>query len=496
MRRVRWREARRFVLLLAASVASVATVAVGATTAAASSSTWTSQRIARVEGNVTWTVAMTTHAAHVTSTFGLASSASDATSSLAVGVRVDAQGVVELWTGTHFVVGRRVTVSPQRRYLVDVIVDVINHRDSVYLTPSSGFTVRLAVNLPFGSAARSTTALRDVLVDAPSGGVTLSGGVFTPSASSSWPNATNTGYDNAPGYPGTLSIYDGPANGSALTSNTTYRFLEFPAGITVPATVHNVTFVGCDFRSSGTWNNVVTYGDNVSFNYVTTEPATVHMAPVTNAQGYQYPILQNGGSGLTVDHGDFWGYGNAIQFGTSNAAAPLVVENSWFHNLRDPNGGVGGPDHQDGVLENYGHQSYVTLSHNAIIAVGNTNAVALQGSVYDHLTITGNYLSGFGYTVNIGGAGASVTNLTFSNNTFGTDVAPVYGPLYGWTPGITSNVWSCNRIDVVPGTSWTSEPEWTPVASDNGKFWLPTVPWVDPASATDYLGHTSCPSVP
>ena len=106
------------------------------------------------------------------------------------------------------------------------------------------------------------------------------------------------------------------------------------------------------------------------------------------------------------------------------------------------------------MLENWGGQSYITIRHNTIMAVGNPNAVALQGPSYSHLSITDNYLSGFGYTVNIGRArGPACVTLDFYHNTFGTEIAPVYGPLYGWSPGIGSNHWSCNRLSVVAGTT-------------------------------------------
>ena len=71
---------------------------------------------------------------------------------------------------------------------------------------------------------------------------------------------------------------------------------------------------------------------------MTTEPALVSSPPVTYAQGYQYPILQNGGS-RHIDHSNFWGYGNAIQLGTSNRAAPFVVTSRRSATYRDPNDG-------------------------------------------------------------------------------------------------------------------------------------------------------------
>lgn len=310
---------------------------------------------------------------------------------------------------------------------------------------------------------------------------------------SPWPNNTNTGYQNAPGYPGSLTVFSG-----TIKSNTTYRFYRFPTGITIPAGVSNVTFIGCDFQSSYTWNNVVTYGNNISFDYDTFEPSAVSVPPVTWDQGYQYPILQNGGSGLSVNHSNMWGFGNAIQFGISNQSAPVSISNSWFHDLRDPvnPSDPTHPDHQDGILF-YTHDSsyipsYIRVDHNSISALGNTNAVAFQGTTLEHVTVTNNYLSGFGYTVFLGSS--QNTNVTFSGNVLGTDFPSVYGPLYGIPPTGNGNVWKCNTIRFVPGTTWaTNNNNWKPLASDDGKYWIPTAAYVNPVSSTDYLGNTSCP---
>ena len=296
-----------------------------------------------------------------------------------------------------------------------------------------------------------------------------------------WPNASNTGYKNAPGYPGSLATFSG-----SVQSNTTYSFKYFPGGLDIPPGVNNVTFIGCRFTSNSTDNaNVTIIGDNITFNYSTFEPKPEKDSapPVTFSNGYQYAINQaerNGvhGGKITVDHSDFWGWGNGIQFYWSSQSKPLIVKNSWFHDAREDGEISMGRtiDHTDAILSNDGsNQSYIVIDHNTIVSLGNTNGLALQydGHSYDHVTVTNNYFSGFSYTVNIGGDG-HLTNSIFTDNTFGTDLRPVYGPLYGW--GGSNNTWRRNKWHIAPGTTWSA-------ASNDGKFWTP-----NGISSTDYGG--------
>ena len=111
----------------------------------------------------------------------------------------------------------------------------------------------------------------------------------------------------------------------------------------------------------------------------------------------------------------------------------------------------------------------MTFDHNTIVGGGNTQALALQGNVaYDHVTITNNYFSGYGYTLDFGGHTAS-TNMVFTGNVWDTDIEPAYGPVYASASFTTSglgNVWQGNKLQVVPGTSWMS-------AANNGLYWWP-----------------------
>lgn len=293
-----------------------------------------------------------------------------------------------------------------------------------------------------------------------------------PPTPSGWPDASTTGYQYAPGYPGHLSSCS-----TNIQSNTTYQFCDFSGGLYIGSSSNhpvNVSFIGCRFASNATVDaNVAIYGDNISFDYVTFEPSAKSAPPVTFNQGYQYGIDQRYAGKVTINHANFWGWGNGIQIGSSNQAKPFSVSNSYFHDARDD----GGQDHTDAILENYGGLSYMVFDHNTIVSIGNTNGLALQAgnhTNYDHLTVTNNYFSGFAYTVNIGGGGY-LANSSFTDNTFGTDIKPTWGPLYGW--GGTNNLWRRNKWKIAPGTTWSPP-------SNDGKYWWPD----GTLSTSDYTG--------
>lgn len=160
--------------------------------------------------------------------------------------------------------------------------------------------------------------------------------------SGAWPNASNTGYKNAPGYPGSLTRFTG-----TLESNHTYRFMRFTDELfvgTSDVTLHNVTFYGCLFESNNIVDTTVAvYSENVVFDYSTFAPSKAAAPPVAYTKGYQYAIDLRRDAQLTVDHSDIWGFGNAIQIGFSSRAKPFVVRNTWFHDARSD----GGVDHTD-----------------------------------------------------------------------------------------------------------------------------------------------------
>jgi hypothetical protein len=282
-----------------------------------------------------------------------------------------------------------------------------------------------------------------------------------------FPGATNTGYANAPGYPGSLTPFTG-----TVTSGQTYRFLRFPPGFEVGA-VSDVTFYGCRFDGDDAQafaNVVVAGGDNITFDYSSFVPRVLTAPPVGHTQSSQFGLWQHptDRGRITVDHSDFWGFGNGIQFfPTGRADKPFTVRNSWFHDARAD----GGEDHTDAILDGDDEGGHIVIEHNTIVSRGNTNGLALQEHTLHDVTVTGNYFSGFGYTVAVGVG--TRRNIRFTGNTFGTDLRPDWGPLYGWSDG-DGNLWRENRWHVAPGG-------YSDNTSDDGKFWTP-----DGISSTDW----------
>jgi hypothetical protein len=290
---------------------------------------------------------------------------------------------------------------------------------------------------------------------------------------SEFPGPTNTGYKNAPGYPGSLK-----ACSSAIQSNTTYSFCDFGA-VDVGSKanpVSNVTFYGCRFKDVAVNEALVkVYGDNLTFDYSSFEPA-VAAPPTPFNKSYQYGISANGSyytfaQKFTVTNSDFWGFGNAIDTHGSTQDKPHVFRNNYIHDAADDGGGI---YHTDGIGDESGSGSgsYIVLDHNTLVSNGNTNGIAFQEGKYDHVTITNNLISGWGYAVALW---APAPYTTFTGNTFSTQLKPVWGPLYPqsfWSS--TGSVWKNNKWLVPSGAAYGN-------ASDNGKYWTPNGP-----SATDY----------
>jgi hypothetical protein len=296
------------------------------------------------------------------------------------------------------------------------------------------------------------------------------------------PDSTNTGYLNAPGYSGSLA--SGPGT---VVSNTTYSHMEFSGGTfigSLSTPVSNVTFYGCRFVATGEVNTAL-FGDNITFEYCSFEPADASAAPVTYAQGYQYGIVASGSYNsfvekLTVLNCDMWGLANGIDVFGSTQAKPHVFRNNWIHDPRDD----GGVDHTDGLGNQSGGGSshYVVIDNNVIEAVGNTNAIAFQGGTYNNMTITNNLFGGYGYTLSVYD---TAPNLAFTDNVFSTRYQNSFGPLReDWT-AYSGLVWQRNRWHVPSGAAWG-----TP--ANDGKFWMPVAGASSDDSTfvsdTDYAG--------
>jgi hypothetical protein len=328
----------------------------------------------------------------------------------------------------------------------------------------------------------------------------------SPPPGAGWPDSTNTGYKAAPGYPGKLTPYDG----TPLQSGQTYRFVEFPPQFQI---VHltDVTFYGCRFTgvpvTSGPDANVHLFGgDNLLFDYSSFEPLNLTMPPVGHTQSAQFGLREypdDVPGRVTVDHSDFWGFGNAIGFAGDGSHStqdkPFTVRNSWIHDaradgtFRQSDGSIGcsdpiGCDHTDGILNNVNNPSsgnWIYIQHNTIVSAGNTNGIALQDTQGDaHVWITGNYLSGWGIPIQAGGP--SNVDVHVTDNVLGSDLQWIWRPVYGWWGG-NGNEWARNRIHFVPGSHTFMDGGNSVrliVAGDDGRFWLPD----GTISSTDFAG--------
>jgi hypothetical protein len=359
--------------------------------------------------------------------------------------------------------------------------------------PATTYAYTVAERDAAGSVSRQSRAATVTTPDATATVKPTASSSPMPGAPSSFPGATNTGYRNSPGYPGHLTN----CGDIKIQSDRTYKYCNFSDGISVGDSRHhpfNVTFIGCRFAANyADIANVWDYGDRIVFDYDTFEPNTVPVAsepidpdarPIAHDSSYQFAILKPDAGTLSVDHSDIWGFANGIQFGSSSQSQPVNISNSWIHNPRDP-GGTSGGDHTDGIQDWSGGTSYMVFNHNTIVGDGTTNALALQGKVkYDHVTITNNFFSGYGYMV-MSGSDMLDTNMTFTGNIWGTELKPTWGPLYGDVMYATSglhSIWADNRIYVQPGTAW--------MAKDNsGLYWWPSDS--NPSNARQVVGHKS-----
>lgn len=304
---------------------------------------------------------------------------------------------------------------------------------------------------------------------------------------SGWPDGTNTGYQHAPGYPGSLTAW----GGGAIQSNTTYSFIDFPGGADVGLTgtpVTNVKFIGCRFHGTGPGGAMVMLrGNDLTFEYCTIEPDVTPVQYVTYAQSYQYGLCGGGSYNtsvgkLTVKYCNIWGYGNAIDVTpTTDPAKPQVYQHNYIHHAADINNDV---YHHDGIgaTGNNVSGSYVTIDHNTIESEGNTNAIAYQAvGPWTYFTVTNNLIGGFNRAVSF--RGPNNHHITFTDNTFSTKVYNRLSPLDGdnwWLT--TGSSWKRNKWKVPAGAAWGN-----PI--HDGWFWIPA--GADHQGSTDDTQYVS-----
>jgi hypothetical protein len=351
------------------------------------------------------------------------------------------------------------------------------------LSKAAGFFA--AAETESGTKSTNAVAVTDATA---SGGQAVK---FTsPAAPTGWPDATNTGYLNAPGYPGSLHTCSG-----TIQSNTTYQYCDF-SQIKVgdeTTSVSNVSFYGCRFKVTAPGEALVrVYGNNITFDYSTFQP-DVSAPPVSYDQSYQYAIIADGGysthvGALTVDHSNFWGFHDAIPLAGASGDPLRIIKNSWFHDTA----ATGGIAHVDGIgdLDMHGAWGNVTIDHNRLDHQANSSVISFQYGPYNNIRVTNNYIAGGGgYAVEIGGTGTQ-TNITFTDNTYATQRVG-YGPLYptNFWSSANGNQWRRNKWLVPAGAAWGNP-------AHSGWFWMPVSQDASSAgtnddafvSQTDYSG--------
>jgi hypothetical protein len=302
----------------------------------------------------------------------------------------------------------------------------------------------------------------------------------TPALSAyNWPSPSNTGYEHAPGYPGFLTPHDG----SNIVAGKRYDFIDFD-GATI--NVAGAKFLGCRFTSNWVdgWNVRLAQPIGTTWmRFCTIEPSAVAAPPnkawpsagsgqnvyggavdaymIGHTQGYQYGIYQVGNSGLLIEDSDIWGFGNAIVlFGS----AQKTIRRCWIHDAAHE--GPGAAYHQDGPghLDGSGC-SNVLIEDCTIASLGNTNGIAFQAGTYSNIVVRRNFLSGFGYCIDMCHGTVANENLVFEDNLIATDIGWSWGPLYTdfsanfRKPGSS---WKRNRLRVKIGT--------VPAPQSNGKY--------------------------
>ncbi|HSX35204.1 MAG TPA: DUF4082 domain-containing protein, partial [Candidatus Saccharimonadales bacterium] len=166
----------------------------------------------------------------------------------------------------------------------------------------------------------------------------------TPPNTSGFPGGSTTGYKSAPGYPGSLTPFTGK-----LESGKTYRYMSFDSGFGVE-NVNDVTFYGCLFKGNDSaFANVIMRGsNNITFDYASFVPDPARYAappasgqiPYNGSSQFGLWLYPDGAGKIMVDHSDFWGFGNGIQFFSStDPNKTFTVRNSWFHDARDDGNG-------------------------------------------------------------------------------------------------------------------------------------------------------------
>ncbi|WP_214318112.1 hypothetical protein [Nonomuraea sediminis] len=322
-----------------------------------------------------------------------------------------------------------------------------------------------------------------------------------------WPDFSNTGYASTPAnagglglgaYPGRLTNY---ASNMSASKPLTLRFpnnsvISFKRFLALKTVIYgdNLTFVGCAFEGTDPNDNLVQiYSDhNVKFLYSTFKPNSYSRPPGNNGsvssshskpgtpfnKSWQLATTMKEAV-VVMDHNDIWGNAG-MEMVTGFPGRPSTWTNNYIHDMADTSHDV---YHHDGIgPQSEGNGGPMIIRHNTLASLGNTNALALQGSgVYDHISFTDNYVSGWGYALSFGVAN-NATNITVTDNVFSAELKQLYGFLYGnvWGGSARGSTWRRNRIQARAGDDNRAFS-----TADNGKYLWPTG---GKSHTTDYKG--------
>ena len=292
--------------------------------------------------------------------------------------------------------------------------------------------------------------------------------------------------------PGDLSTL---SSGASPSSPNVYTSLDFNSG-TAGAFINlqNIRFVGCRFQSNSTGQSNLgatlqtsSGAANITWSYCSFTPlASFYSSPpgsiwpaagagantttqsngvncVNGSDGMQFGLNLTAGGPFTIDHCDFWGFGNGGPMCYSTTQQ-IDITNCWIH---DPCYAGTYGYHEDGwgYVNGVAAPQNVLFQGNVVAGLGNTNAVALQaGTGYKNIIVSGNYLTGFGYCLAPLAPSASGSSNQITGNVLATDIQWIWGPVYAtsiW--GSNGNVWSNNKFKVISGTTpaASSGPQWT-----------------------------------
>lgn len=302
-----------------------------------------------------------------------------------------------------------------------------------------------------------------------------------------WPDQNNTG----PAAGGYTDLVDWEGDARFNTDNELvegYRFNDALPQIFA----NNVTFRGCVINSSTQQFATRLDGNNTVFEYCEFKPTFLDLPPETGWVAYEDSYVQAikmfAGKGCRASYCNIWGHANGFEFQSDSADEdhPLIMEHCWIHDQAAID--RGDVYHHDGFGPG-DPTGPITLHHNRITSKGNTNGIALQnldpeGPLFYHdITITDNWLSGYGYTVNLG-ANGPVHNVIFTGNVYSTELDPDWGPMYNvvnWPTYTGTKVWANNRWRVPEGAEY-GNPAW------DGNYWWPSDGYSNGGHATDYAG--------